>query len=443
MRKIILILILSIIVTNHIHSEDGYRLWLRYNLISDSFLLENYRSSLQFLQMETGSDVLESAKKELVYGLKGLLGNEILEHDSLTTDGILVVGTVGNLGSIVNKKIKNQLNNIGNEGYIISRIECDGIKKIVITANDDVGILYGVFHFLRLLQTNQQIDDIYIKSFPQIDLRILNHWDNLDRTVERGYAGFSIWDWHKLPEYIDQRYIDYARANASIGINGTVLTNVNSNALVLTDEYLLKLKALAEVFRAYGIKIFLTARFSAPMELDGLSTADPLDEEVKSWWKERVLQIYKNIPDFGGFLVKANSEGQPGPQNYGRSHADGANVLADALKPYGGVVMWRAFVYSHNIKEDRAKQAYNEFQPLDGKFRENVLLQVKNGPIDFQPREPIHPLFGAMAKTPVMMEFQITQEYLGQATNFAYLAPLYEEVLRTDYLSKWFWIGSR
>jgi alpha-glucuronidase len=250
--------------------------------------------------------------------------------------------------------------------------------------------------------------------------------------VERGYAGFSLWDWHKLPDYLDPRYTDYARANASLGINGSVLTNVNANALVLTPLYLEKAAALADVFRPYGIRVYLTARFSAPVEIGGLETADPLKPEVREWWALKVAEVYEAIPDFGGFLVKAHSEGQPGPQDYGRSHADGANTLAEALAPYGGVVMWRAFVYSAEESEDRAKQAYNEFVPLDGAFRDNVLIQVKNGPIDFQPREPFHPLFGAMPKTPLMMEFQITKEYLGFATHLVYLAPLYREVLQAD-----------
>jgi alpha-glucuronidase len=287
-----------------------------------------------------------------------------------------------------------------------------------------------------LLQTEQSVENIAITSAPAIQHRLLNHWDNLDRTVERGYAGFSLWDWHRLPGYIDQRYIDYARANASIGINGTVLTNVNANAQVLTEPYLKKVAALANVFRPYGIKVYLTARFSAPVEIGGLSTADPLDASVRAWWKRKADEIYTYIPDFGGFLVKANSEGQPGPQNYNRNHADGANMLAEALAPHNGIVMWRAFVYSNDVPEDRAKQAYNEFKPLDGSFAKNVLVQVKNGPIDFQPREPFHPLFGAMPKTPLMMEFQLTQEYLGFATHLVYLAPLFKECLDADTYTK-------
>ena len=311
-----------------------------------------------------------------------------------------------------------------------------GKRATVIAANTDIGVLYGVFRLLQLLQTGQPIDAVSLVEAPRIRHRLLNHWDNLNRTVERGYAGFSLWDWHKLPDYRSPRYTDYARANASIGINGTVLTNVNANATSLTAEYLGKAAALADVFRPYGIRVYLTARFSAPIEIGGLATADPLDPAVAAWWKRKADEIYGFIPDFGGFLVKANSEGQPGPQDYGRTHADGANVLADAVGPHGGIVMWRAFVYSNEVPDDRAKQAYNEFQPLDGKFRPNVLVQVKNGPIDFQPREPFHPLFGAMPKTPLMMEFQITQEYLGFATHLVYLAPLFEETLRADTWAK-------
>jgi len=282
------------------------------------------------------------------------------------------------------------------------------------------------------LQTEQDIRQLSLVSAPAIQRRVLDHWDNLNRYVERGYAGISIWNWHELPGYIDARYKDYARANASIGINGSVLNNVNANAFILTKEYLIKAAALANTFRPYGIKVYLSARFSAPIELGHLKTADPLDAQVQQWWREKVNEIYTYIPDFGGFLVKANSEGQPGPQNYGRTHADGANMLADALAPHGGIVMWRAFVYSSETPDDRFKQAYNEFKPLDGKFKPNVLIQVKNGPIDFQPREPFSPLFGAMSKTPLMMEFQITQEYLGQGTHLVYEAPLFKEVLDAD-----------
>jgi alpha-glucuronidase len=264
---------------------------------------------------------------------------------------------------------------------------------------------------------------------------VLDHWDNLDGTVERGYAGASIWRWQSLPEHLDPRYLEYARACASIGINGAVLNNVNASAQILTRAYLEKVAAIAGVLRPYGLKVYLSARFSAPIEIGGLRSADPLDPAVRAWWRSKADELYGLIPDFGGLLVKANSEGQPGPQDYGRTHTDGANMLADALAPHGGIVMWRAFVYGR-LNEDRARQAYDEFTPLDGKFRSNVLLQVKNGPIDFQPREPFSPLFGALRRTQVMMELQITKEYLGFATHLVYLGPLYEEVLRSDTYAK-------
>ncbi len=293
-------------------------------------------------------------------------------------------------------------------------------------------MLYGAFALLRHLQTHGSLDHLDLVSAPKIQRRLLNHWDNLNRWVERGYAGFSLWEWYNLPDILSPRYRDYARANASIGINGTVLTNVNADALVLTPAYLQKVAALANIFRPYGIRVYLTARFSAPVEIGGLTTAAPLDPAVKAWWGKKAAEIYALIPDFGGFLVKANSEGQPGPQAYGRNHADGANMLADAIVPYGGIVMWRAFVYDNNVPDDRAKQAYSEFQPLDGKFHSNVIVQIKNGPIDFMPREPFSPLFGTMPKTPLALELQITQEYLGGSTQLAFLAPLYKECLDSD-----------
>ncbi|MGB3006113.1 MAG: alpha-glucuronidase family glycosyl hydrolase, partial [Chitinophagaceae bacterium] len=351
-------------------------------------------------------------------------------------NGTLVIGTVASYPIIAGLNLQTSLTQAGPEGFIIVSKMINGKKCTVITANTDKGILYGVYNFLRLIQTGQSINSLNIVSSPRIKLRLLNHWDNLDRTVERGYAGFSIWNWHTLPGYIDKRYIDYARANASIGINGTVLTNVNANATVLSAPYLQKVKALADVFRPYGIKVYLTARFSAPIEMSGLRTADPLNEEVQQWWKQKVKEIYSLIPDFGGFLVKANSEGQPGPQDYKRTHADGANMLADAVAPYQGIIIWRAFVYAAENPVDRHKQAYDDFVPLDGKFRPNVMVQVKNGAIDFMPREPFHPLFGAMPKTPLMMEFQVTQEYLGQSTNLVFLAPLFKEVLESDTYCK-------
>ncbi|SEM00981.1 alpha-glucuronidase [Chitinophaga rupis] len=407
-------------------AEDGYRLWLRYDKIVNSKLLYTYLNQVNTIYFPAGTPVLDAARQELLSGLEGLLDKKINTDNNASASSLLIFTKAHAPLNLPALALKYE--DLGKEGFYINSTK----RSIIITANTDTGILYGVFHFLRLLQTGQSLEHLDITSVPRIQHRILNHWDNLNRSVERGYAGISIWNWHTLPEYIDQRYIDYARANASIGINGTVLTNVNANALVLTKDYLLKVKALADVFRPYGIKVYLTARFSAPIEIGKLSTADPLNDTVKAWWNAKAKEIYQLIPDFGGFLVKANSEGQPGPQSYQRTHADGANMLADAVAPYGGIVMWRAFVYSNASPEDRFKQAYNEFKPLDGQFRANVLLQVKNGPIDFQPREPVSPLFGAMPKTPLMMEFQITQEYLGQSTQLVYEAPLFKEVLETD-----------
>ena len=410
-------------------AEDGYDLWLRYRPI-DGQTANHYRSAVTELVVSGDSPTIEAAKAELRRGLKGLLGAAIPEASAPARPGALVVGAprsqplLGAAGLEVRELPAN--------GYVIRTVSLEGRPAIAIAANDDLGLLYGAFHFLRLLQTHQSLERLDIRDGPRVQLRMLNHWDNLDRTVERGYAGQSLWDWHKLPDYIDPRYTDYARANASLGLNGAVLTNVNANATSLTPMYLEKSAALAKVFRPYGVRVFLTARFSAPIEIGGMNTADPLDPAVRAWWRTKVQEIYRYIPDFGGFLVKANSEGQPGPQDYRRSHADGANMLAEAVAPHGGVVIWRAFVYSNEQLDDRAKQAYTEFTPLDGQFRENVLVQVKNGAIDFQPREPFHPLFGAMPNTPLMMEFQITKEYLGFATHLVYLGGLYEEVLRAD-----------
>ena len=408
-------------------AEDGYDLWLRYHEIEAPWL-QAYRSAVTHVVCEGGSPTLEVARTGLVQGLEGLLASKVPVRDAAAQAGAIVIGTPQTSPLVASLQL--DLSGLGAEGYLVRSVDIAGHPATVIAANHDAGVLYGTFHFLRLMQTRQPLDDLDIQEAPSLQHRMLNHWDNLDRHVERGYAGQSIWDWHKLPDWIDPRYIDYARANASLGINAASLTNVNANAISLTPMYLEKAAALANVFRPYNIRVFLTARFSAPMEIGGLETADPLDADVRRWWMDKAEEIYRLIPDFGGFLVKANSEGQPGPQDYGRSHAEGANLLADAVSPHGGMVIWRAFVYSDEEPDDRAKQAYTEFVPLDGEFRNNVMVQVKNGAIDFQPREPFHPLFGAMPETPLMMEFQITKEYLGFATHLAYLGPLFEETLK-------------
>ncbi|WP_147205536.1 alpha-glucuronidase family glycosyl hydrolase [Segetibacter aerophilus] len=416
-------------------ADDGYRLWLRYELVNNSTLLSNYRNAVTSVYLPGTSPSLLAAKDELQMGLEGLLGKKVSFQNTLA-NAQLVVGTPASSSQIAALPLSNQLSKAGDEGFVIVSTTRSQKKIIAIAANTDIGVLYGVFHFLRLMQTQQNIQHLAVTSAPKTKYRLIDHWDNLNRTVERGYAGFSIWNWHTLPRYIDQRYIDYARANASIGINGVVVTNVNANALILTKEYLEKVAALANVFRPYGIKIYLTGRFSAPIEIGKLKTADPLNAEVRQWWKNKIDEIYTNIPDFGGFLIKANSEGQPGPQDYKRTHADGANMFAEALAPHKGIVMWRAFVYSNESPEDRLKQAYAEFKPLDGKFNNNVAIQVKNGPLDFQPREPFSPLFGAMPKTPLFIEYQLTQEYLGFSTHLVFMAPLFKEVLNADTYEK-------
>ncbi len=398
-------------------AEDGHDLWLRYRPLP-----LNQRPAPRAIAATTETPTLNVARAELERGLTGLTGAAPASEAGAT----ILLGTPSDTPAVA--ALNLPLKGAGAEGYLIRTVG----KTTVIAANSDIGVLYGVFHYLRLVQTGQGVDRLDIASAPAVQHRLLNHWDNLNGTVERGYAGASLWDWWKLPDYKDPRYVDYARANASIGVNGTVLNNVNAKADSLTAPYIAKAADLAEVFRPYGIRVYLSARFSAPIEIGGLKTADPLDPAVRAFWKTKADEIYKAIPDFGGFLVKANSEGQPGPQDYGRTHVDGANMLADAVGPHGGIVMWRAFVYSHEQPDDRAKQGYSEFKPFDGRFRDNVIVQVKNGAIDFQPREPFHPLFGSMPMTALGLEFQITKEYLGFATHLVYLGPLYEETLRSD-----------
>ncbi len=388
-----LLLALLFIFPATLRSEDGSQLWLRFSKQVKPV------GTIQVIKGKSTDVTLALAKQELQCYWKG--GDVILKLDPSRKD------------------LK--------DGYQISQHE----NQVYMIAGQSVGILYAVYHLLRLQETGAGIPRSGLVEIPAYDIRVLNHWDNLDGTIERGYAGHSLWNWEELPNKLSPRYEQYGRANASIGINATVLNNVNASSDLLKTDYLKKVKALADVFRKYGIKVYVSINFSSPQNIGGLTNSDPLNQEVKRWWKSKVKEIYALIPDFGGFLVKANSEGQPGPQDYGRTHADGANMLADALSPYGGIVFWRAFVY-HPTKDDRAKQAYQEFVPLDGEFRDNVILQVKNGPIDFQPREPFNPLLGAMPNTAKMLEFQLTQEYLGFSNHLVYLAPLFKEVLDSD-----------
>ena len=409
-------------------AEDGYDLWLR-NAPADAAAAQQIGANARSI-VGGASPTLMIARRELQRGIAGLTGATVPLTATVQQGAILLQSAAQQ------DKPSISTDGLGADGYAIRTMTVAGKPVTVIAGATDVGVLHGAYAWLRLARTGAALDRIDMRSAPRIGLRLLNHWDNLDGTVERGYAGQSIWDWWRLPDYKGPRYTDYARANASLGINGTVLNNVNAKSDSLTAAYIAKAAALADLFRPYGIKVYLSVKWTAPMELDGLKSADPLDPAVAAWWKAKADEIYKAIPDFGGFLVKANSEGQPGPQDYKRTHADGANMLAAAVKPHGGIVMWRAFVYAHDNPDDRAKQAYSGFKPLDGQFADNVIVQVKNGAIDFQPREPFHPLFGAMPKTPLMMEFQITKEYLGQSTHLTYLGTLFEETLKSDTLAR-------
>ena len=377
--KKLFITILTVLTVTFAQAEDGHRLWLRYDI----------NRSAQ-VEAPAGSPTITIAKSELENYFQG-------SHVMLRIDPTLP----------------------DDDGFTIR----GGDDQLVITARHDIGLLYGAYEVLRLQATDRRINDETQKPF--FKLRLLNHWDNLDGSIERGYAGNSIFEWFHLDENLIR---EYARANASIGINGSVLNNVNASPKMLTKEYLREVKKIADILRPYGIRVYLSINFATPMALGYTTTADPKDAKVARWWKSKAREIYKLIPDFGGFLVKANSEGQPGPGDYQRSHADGANMLAEALEPFGGIVMWRCFVYGANHKgEDRVKQAVSEFKPLDGQFHHNVILQTKNGPLDFQPREPYSPIFDQIRETPNMVELQITQEYLGHSKHLVYLAPMWKE----------------
>ena len=414
------------------HAADGYRLWLRYVPVHGAWLQRYRRSARELLVPGAArSPTLRAASEELERGLTGMLARPVPTEPAVTRNGAIVLGTPQSAPLL--RPLHLGLRRLGRQGYVIRTLELRGRHVTVIAGNTDVGVLYGVFRFLRQMQTRQPLEPLAIASRPKIRRRVLDFWDNLNGSVERGYAGDSIWKWRELPTYLSPRYTDFARACASVGINGVVLNNVNASPWILTPLYLTKVAALAKVLRPYGIRVYLSVPFSAPITVGKLATADPLDTAVQTWWQAKVAEIYRAIPDFGGFLMKADSEGEPGPENYGRTQAQGANLLARALAPYHGIVMWRAFVYSTNPhSEDRVRQSYDIFKPLDGKFDRNVILQVKNGPLDFQPREPFHPLFGAMPRTHLMLELQITKEYLGQQTSLVYLGTLFQEALRAD-----------
>lgn len=410
-----LILLFTVLTSLHVSAQsDGSQLWLG----------KQYANSCQVISQLPDDATAKIAKQELENNWRG-------KNVELKIDKSLNLGEGYNI-------------------YARPAQQGDNIQyEATITASNPIGLLYGAYELIRLQNTdayntgsgNQQnfskaIDET---GKPQVGLRILNHWDNLDGSIERGYAGKSIFKWEEIKlgkngkggsisKNLHDRLITYARANASLGINGSVLNNVNASPKMMTAEYINKVKVIANILRPYGIRVYLSINFASPMALGYTKTADPLDKKVQQWWKKKAKEIYATIPDFGGFLVKANSEGQPGPGDYHRTHADGANMLADAVKPYGGIIMWRSFVYGANHKgEDRVKQAVSEFKGMDGKFRDNVILQSKNGPLDFQPREPYAPIFDNIKQTPQIAELQITQEYLGQSKHLTYLAPMWKE----------------
>jgi alpha-glucuronidase len=434
-RTLALIMLALAAMPGLARAEDGYALWLRYAPIESEPLRQAYRQAISGVVVQQSPATAAIISQELARGLERLLGRAVPAWTSVTADGALVVGTTAS--PIVSALgWGGELKTLGPEGFLIRRAQVGGRRVLVVASAGDRGALYGTFHLLRLLSVGTPAAQLEARETPKHQLRLLNHWDNLDGSIERGYAGRSLWKWDELPGKVDPRLLDYARANASLGLNGTVLNNVNANARSLTPEYIAKAAAIAGTFRPYGLKVYLSANFAAPRTIGGLTTADPLDPAVQQWWKNKASEIYKAIPDFGGFLVKANSEGQPGPQDYKRTHADGANMLADAVKPHGGIVMWRAFVYDATVDPDRINRAYKEFVPLDGTFRDNVLVQTKNGPLDFMPREPYHPVFGAMPKTANTVELQITQEYLGHSTHLVYLAPMWKEFFDSETFVK-------
>ena len=409
----------------------GYACWLTYREVKDEALRQSYLRGCSRIAIAGDSPVLRSARDELFAALQSMLGEATQEVEAADETATLVVGTVGSHPLLRGEGV------VSEEGFAIRRV--DG-GPIALAANTDRGALYAVFHFLSLLQEGASIERLDVAEAPTNGLRMINHWDNMDGSIERGYAGRSIF-------FRDDRFVedfsrvrDYARLLASVGLNAVSINNVNvhrTETKLIAEELLPDVARIADMFRAYGVRLFLSVNYASPIELGGLATADPLDPEVQRWWKERADAIYRYVPDFGGFVVKADSEFRPGPFSYGRNHAEGANMLADALAPHGGIVVWRCFVYNclqdwRDRKTDRARAAYDHFKPLDGQFRDNVVLQIKNGPMDFQVREPVSPLLGGLTNTNQLLELQITQEYTGQQRHLCYLVPQWKEALDFD-----------
>ncbi|MNB81209.1 Xylan alpha-(1-_2)-glucuronosidase [compost metagenome] len=418
------------------HPEDGYLAWLQYRRTTDA-KADQYAVYNHIVAVDQGDVVLRSAVNELAQGMEGITGRKISISRNKETIPCIIIGTFGT-GSAIDDLFSADVSGaVKAEGYALQTDSITG--NIVIGAATAAGVLYGVFHLLRIMGTGGSVQNLNIIDNPVNQLRMINQWDNMDGSVERGYAGKSVFYEDNQVTSNLQRIQDYARLLASSGINAIAINNVNVHRVEssLLTEFLPDVTKLAAIFRSYAIKLFLSINYASTIEIGGLLTADPLDYSVREWWRAAASEIYEAIPDFGGFLVKADSESRPGPFTYGRDHADGANMLAEALKPHGGIVIWRCFVY--NCKQDwrdrttdRARAAYDHFQPLDGRFMDNVILQVKNGPIDFQVREPVSPLLGAMPKTNQVIEFQITQEYTGQQRHVCYLVPQWKEILNFD-----------
>ncbi|CAM3903748.1 alpha-glucuronidase family glycosyl hydrolase [Lederbergia lenta] len=415
---------------NKIVEEQGYKAWLQYTLKNDK-QKDYYSSYLRVITYHQESEVIDAATKELSRAVKGMLGiSPEIKKSSIDEQSEGVLLTLNSHTSKAYQSFNKEL-----DRYQIEQMG----KQIIISSNSDKGILYGVFHLLRIIQSDESIEGLLITEKPRNQLRMINQWDNMDGSIERGYAGSSIF--YQDNQFIgdEERVEDYARLLSSVGINAISINNVNVHKVetTLITDLLPEVKKTAAIFRKYGITLFLSINYSSPIEIGGLTTADPLDQDVQAWWAEAAKNIYTQIPDFGGFVVKADSEHRPGPFTYGRDHTDGANMLAEALKPHGGIVIWRCFVYNclqdwRDRKTDRARAAYDHFHPLDGQFADNVILQVKNGPMDFQVREPVSPLIGALKKTNHLLELQVTQEYTGQQKHLCYLVPQWKEVLDFD-----------
>lgn len=433
-------IVMELDLKESIKMEKSYACWLQYDRINDRNLCEDYRKFCQEVAVKGESVILHSALKELKNGLRSMLDIEPIIYKDEAMEASIIMGTYEQL-HLQEYGLDSQLfQKINEEGYLIKTIKKKEKETLLLIGKSDKGVLYAVHHLLRLLQLRESLNQLEFIESPKNQIRMLNQWDNIDASVERGYSGQSIFYDHNKITQNHKRIRDYARLLSSVGINAISINNVNVwevETKLITHEFLADVAKIADIFRAYGIKTFLSINFASPIEIGGLSTADPLDNEVKKWWKNKAGEIFGYIPDFGGFVVKADSEHRPGPFSYGRDHADGANVLAQALKPFGGIVIWRCFVYNclqdwRDRSTDRARAAYDHFKPLDGQFLDNVILQVKNGPMDFQVREPVSPLFGALEKTNQMMEFQVAQEYTGQQKDLCFLVPLWKEVLEFD-----------